>query len=172
MDFSQISIAVGALKTAKDIGQAALAFRDFNQTAAALTQINEQLLKAQDGLFAHNAQLMELQQRYYDTVEELRKAKESLAERGRYRLFEISDRVFVYEANIGASNGDVGDPNSMEPLHYVCQPCFDKGVKSVLRKHVYWGEVSLECPICKEKFATKDKEPVPDLNPSYRGDFY
>ena len=159
MDFSQISIAVGALKAAKEIGQAALAFRDFNETAGALTQINEQLLKAQDGLFAHNTQLMELQQKYHNAIDELRKAKEALAERGRYSLFEISDRVFVYRANVAMASAGGDGKGSSEPLHYVCQPCFDKGAKSVLRKYPFWSTIYLQCPTCHEKFATNDRVP-------------
>ncbi|WP_114240136.1 hypothetical protein [Dyella sp. C9] len=160
MDFSQISIAVGALKTAKEIGQAALAFKNFNETAGAIAQINEQLLKAQDGLFAHNSQLMELQQKYFEATEELRKLKEALAQRGRYSLFEISDRVFVYRVDGSPQNRGTGAPSSPEPLHYLCQPCFDKGAKSVLRKKNEWGVISLECPTCKEEFLTNDREPL------------
>jgi hypothetical protein len=39
-----------------------------------------------------------------------------------------------------------------EPHHYVCQPCFEKGIKSVLQKYEFYGAVSMECTVCKERF--------------------
>jgi hypothetical protein len=164
MDFSSISIAVSSLKTAKEIGQAALAFRDFNQTAGAITQINEQLLKAQDGLFAHNSQLMELQQKYFEATEELRKLKEALAERGRYSLFQLSPNVFVYRVNVSPDASGSGDPGATDPMHYLCQPCFDKGVKSVLQKQASFGIQTIDCSICGTKFRTGEEIPHPTLN--------
>jgi hypothetical protein len=163
MDFSSISVAVSSLKTAKEIGQAALAFRDFNQTAGAITQINEQLLKAQDGLFAHNSQLMELQQKYFEATEELRKLKEALAERGRYSLFQLSQGVIVYRVNVTPQDSGATDPSAAQPMHYLCQPCFDKGIKSVLQKQSSFGIQTIDCSVCGTKFRTGEEIPHPPL---------
>ena len=83
MDFALISTAVGSLKAAKDLGQAALGIRDFNQFASTISQINDQLLKAQESLFTHNAQLMQLQQDHFEARDELRKLRDAATERGR-----------------------------------------------------------------------------------------
>lgn len=151
MDLASISTAVSALKAAKDIGQAAVAFRDFNQAAGAIAQINEQLLKAQDSLFTHNAQLMELQQQHFEAREELRKLKEALAEKARYTLFEISPGEFVYRSDVVPQQGGSGEPGAAQPLHYLCQTCFDKGSKSVLQKP---GD-RLYCPLCKTAYGPR-----------------
>lgn len=148
MDLSSISIAVSSLMQAKEIGQAALAFRDFNETAGAITQINEKLLKAQDGLFAHNTQLMELQQKYFEATDELRKLKEAIAERGRYSLFEFTAGSFVYRVNVAPESSGTGDPGRAEPEHYVCQPCFDRGVKVVLQRRNSMGADYFDCNAC------------------------
>lgn len=159
MDFGLISIAGTAISTAKDIGKAAMGLRDFSQVAAAMSQINDQLLKAQDSLFAHNAQIMALQQENFEAREELRKLKEALAQRARYSLFELSSGVFVYRMNVTPQLGGPTNPGSPEPTHYVCQPCFDKGIKSILRKCNVFGSICMECTICKERFDTGDTEP-------------
>lgn len=90
MDISLVTGAYASLKAAKDIGSALLEVRDFNQTAAKVAQLNDLLLKAQDSLFAHNAQLLELQGEHLETSQKLRKLEETLAERARYTLFEIT----------------------------------------------------------------------------------
>lgn len=154
MDLSLIGAMATAITSAKQLATSALAIRDFNEMAAVVSQLNEQLLKAQESLFSHNTELLGLQQKQFETAEELRKLKEALAERGRYTLFELSDRVFVYQMNVVPALGEASDPVGKEPLHYLCQPCFDKGIKSVLQKYDFYGSISLECKICKERFST------------------
>jgi hypothetical protein len=163
MDYSLVSAAVTAMSVAKELGKAALGIRDFNEIATVMAQLNDHLLKAQEALFAHNAQLLALQQEQFETTKELREVKEALAQRGRYALVELSDRVFVYRVNVAPIGGDVSDPLATEPLHYVCQSCFDKGIKSVLQKHRFYGAVSLTCPVCKGDFPTGTSEPYRTL---------
>ena len=148
-----ITGAIGSINLAKDIGKTLLAVRDFNEVAPVVAKLNDELLKAQDALFRHNTELLALQQKQFEITEELRKAKKSLAERGRYTLVEVSDRMFAYRVNIAPVSGDVSNPIPAQVLHHLCQPCFDKGIKAVLKMHTILGGATslLECPICKEK---------------------
>lgn len=100
MDWTLVTSTFSSLKAAKEIGEGALALRDFNQASIAIAKINEQLLKAQESLFTHNSQLMELQQQYFEAREELRKLKETKSERERYALFELSTNNLVYRVNL------------------------------------------------------------------------
>lgn len=159
MDVSDITGAISALTTAKQLAQGALALREFNDSAGAIAQINEQLLKAQERLFAHNAQLMQLQQEHFETSKELGKLKEALAERGRYSLFELSPHIFVYRVNVTPELGGAVDPRGTEPQHYVCQPCFDKGIKHVLQGLNHFGSLYLVCGGCKSRYFTGEKVP-------------
>lgn len=159
MDLSAVSAVVSAISASKDLAKAAIGVRDFNEMAPVIAQLNDQLLKAQDAMFKFNAQLMTLQQENFEATEELRKLKETLAERGRYSLIELSDRVFVYQVNVAPGAGEVGNPVGAQPLHHLCQPCFDKGVKSVLQKSSFYGSISLECSICEKKYSTGLTEP-------------
>lgn len=144
MDYALISTAFTALSHAKQLGEAMVGVRDFNKVASTVADINGQLLKAQESLFTHNAQLGELQAKYYEACEELRKLKETLAERGRYQLFQLSPGVFVYRASEAPS----------ELQHFLCQPCFDSGKKAVLQKNRKYGTITIDCPLCKQEFRT------------------
>lgn len=159
MDYSLIAAANSALTAAKELGRAAMGIRDFNEVAAKISAINDLLLKAQDSLFAHNAQLHALQQEKFDMANRLRELEEKLADRGRYSLVEISDRTFVLGCNQGEKVSGDSALGAVEPKHYICQPCFAKGIKSVLQKDSFYGAIRLECPICKGTFPTGENEP-------------
>lgn len=153
MDFSLISAAVNSLRLAKDIGSAAVELRDFNQMAGEFAKMNGELLKAQDALFAHNASLLELHGKYADACDELRKMKDALNERGRYALFEIGAGKFAYRLKVGGAGEAVAVPGADEPMHYLCQPCFDAGRKMVLRLYPNAADgPGAECPQCAKYF--------------------
>jgi hypothetical protein len=153
MDFSLISAAVTSLRAAKDIGTAAIELRDWNQMVGELTKMNGELLKAQDALFAHNASLLELHGKYADACNELRKMKDALNERSRYALFEIGAGKFAYRLKVGGTGEAPFVPGADEPMHYLCQPCFDAGRKMVLQLYLDAadGPVAM-CPHCKHFF--------------------
>ncbi len=153
MDFSLVSGAVASITAAKEIGKAALGLRDFNQMAAQISEMNARLLDAQESLFAHNTQLLALQQQHFETTQKLAEVEKALAEKGRYTLFEIVPGSFAYRADGGPSATHGGNPVTAEPEHYICQPCFDgpDRRKVTLRLHptskhiVGWWH----CPVCK-----------------------
>jgi hypothetical protein len=148
MDLSMISAAASAITVSKELAKAALGVRDFNEMAPVVAKLNEQLLKAQESLFGHQAQLLTLQQEHFETTEKLRKVEKALAERGRYTLIELSPGNLVYTANVTPVDGDAINPARAEPPHHVCQPCFDKGTKAVLRRSVFYGAEDWTCPVC------------------------
>lgn len=154
MDFSLITGAISSLGTAKKLADAALDVRDFNNAATAIAQITEQLLDAQQRLLAHNAALLELQQEHFEATKELRKLREALAERERYSLFELSPDVFVYRVDVPPQLGGTTEPGDPKPKHYLCQRCFDKGVKSVLQGLSKVGRITLTCTECNTQFPT------------------
>ncbi|KLD63906.1 hypothetical protein [Dyella japonica] len=152
MDLALINTAVTSLAHIRQLGEAMKDIRDFNLVAAQVAEINSQLLKAQESLFAHSAQMHELQAKYREVSDELRKANEALAERGKYHLHELSPGVFVYRCGEGE-----------QPVHHLCQPCFDKGTKAVLQRHNRWGAISIDCPICNKQFHTGEHVSMPEL---------
>lgn len=160
MDLSLITSAFRSIGAAKELTQAMIGVRDFNMVATTVAQINEQLLKAQDALFTHNADMSELQQQNLQLLQELRAIKELVAQRGRYALFEITKGSFVYRLKTVQSVSHDGDPVAPEPDHCVCQRCFDNGIKVVLQRSVVWGVVSLQCGGCQGSYETAEREPT------------
>lgn len=153
MDFSLIAAAVNSLRLAKEIGAAAVELRDWNQVAAEFAKMNGELLKAQDALFAHNAALLELHGKYADACDELRKLKQALDERSRYALFEIGAGKFAYRLKVGSTGQALAVPGGNEPMHYLCQPCFDAGRKRVLQLYPdAVGGPGAMCPRCDKYF--------------------
>lgn len=159
MDFSLIGAASTAISSAREFGKAALAVRDFNQMADIVSKLNDQILKAQDALFTHNAQLLTLQNEHIQTAQKLREMEEALAERGRYTLFELSPGVFAYRMNVLPVASEMSDPLPAEPVHYVCQPCFDKRVKAVLQRH---SVTAVRCPVCATIYSLQTPSNRPD----------
>ncbi len=144
MDFSVVTAAMSALTTAKTLGQTLVGLRDFNESAAVVAQLNGELLRAQESLFSLSGQLNELQQENFRTAQELRDLRERLTDRARYALHDIANGVFVYRSNGLTAEGD------REPVHYLCQPCFDKGTKAVLIGGISVNRVENHvCPVCK-----------------------
>lgn len=157
MDFSLIGAAATSLGIAKDLAKAAIGVRDFNAQAATIAQMNEQILKAQDALFIHSANMNELQQKHFETLEKLRAMEKLIAERGRYSLFEISKGVFVYRSVAGEYVGHDGNPIPAQPDHYVCQRCFDKGIKSVLSRSANSYLITHRCTECGTHYLEQER---------------
>lgn len=155
MDISYISATVSALNAAKDLARAAVGVRDFNAWAATVSQLNDQILKAQDSLFSHQSQLIALQEELREAKERLRLAEKVVEERGRYDLVELSPGVFVYR-----SNG--GDRETMAGAHHLlCQPCFDAGRKVVLMRRESAGAIYHVCPLCRVEYLEEKKPYTP-----------
>jgi hypothetical protein len=154
MDFSMMSAAASAITVSKELAKAAIGIRDFNEMASVIAKLNEQLLKAQEGLFAHQAQLLVIQQQHADANEKVRKLEKALAERGRYSLVEVTAGYFAYRSKTAPMGDNVGEPISSEPIHHVCQRCFDSGVKCVLQRVPYaYGGAYLTCGNCHLEIA-------------------
>lgn len=169
MDLTSIITALSSLNVAKDAAQAALAVRDFNAASSAIARITDELIKAQQGLLAQNAVMAELQLELAKKRDELAELKKAADERARYSLVELSEGVFVYRLNQGQEGGQISGPNGPEPIHHLCQTCFDQGIKSVLQQATRLGLVTIDCNKCGKHFATGEKRPMPDL--SFRADF-
>ncbi|NED64217.1 hypothetical protein G3I15_25095 [Streptomyces sp. SID10244] len=149
MDFSSIATAIASLKSAQELAAATLGVRDFNQSAAAIAQINEKLLAAQQGLLAHNTMLLQLQSEYFEATKELRELKESISQKTGYDLFDLGGGVIVYRANLAPEQAGTGHPGAAKPQHYLCQPCYDQNIRIILQPH---GEDRLRCSGCQNTY--------------------
>ena len=144
MDPNSLMAAFASLDMARRAVGAAIDIRDFNKAATELAKLNDALLTAQNALLSQNATLFEMQREKFETAEELRKLREAMTERQSYSLFKLPTGCFVYRVNQPPQESGTAEPFGTEPMHYLCQHCFDKGVKAVLQPN---GEF-LNCPHC------------------------
>lgn len=149
MDWSAIGGITASIGAARDIAKGMAAMRDtalINEKTAALL---EQLLKAQEGLLAHNSALLQLQQDHFEACEKLRKLEEAASERGRYSLFELTPGNLAYRVNIAPKESGSDQPGGAEPLHYLCQSCYDNGRKVVLQyRNLHIHGDTWTCSVC------------------------
>lgn len=135
MDIASITGALSGAVQSVGLAKAALGVRDFNAAALELAKLHEQLLGAQQQLLTQGATLLTLQAENRDLSEELRKLRDRIAEKGRYELVDLGGGQFVYRSV------------ESQPVHYLCQGCFDAGAKSVLQ----WGS-RWHCNRCKNAY--------------------
>ncbi|HEL3791737.1 TPA: hypothetical protein UMT86_001371 [Stenotrophomonas maltophilia] len=157
MDMASIGTAFSAIDLIRKGLVAAVEVRDFNKAATELAKLNEALISAQTALLAQNSALFDLQREKFESAEKLRKLEEALTERGRYSLVELADGYFAYLANVTPKQSGTLQPGCTEPVHYICQPCFDGGKKGVLQRYARYGSVHLRCPICTNEVDTGER---------------
>ncbi len=141
MDLASIQAAFAALKMAKDLGTAALELRDFNAAAAAISNINAQLLKAQESLFDSQGSMFSMQSENQRLQEEVRQLKAAQDLRAKYEPVSLMPGQFVYRLKESPAN-----------LQYFCQPCLDvrkHEVTLVRREHPSIRFVDYACTECK-----------------------
>lgn len=122
---AEISAGLSSLKAAKDIVQGLNA-------AATQTSINEVkielqglLLDANQGLFAAQAAQAETAERIRQLEQQIVELENWKSEKQRYQLSAIGSVGFAYTPKEGMERG--------EPMHWLCQPCFDSGHKTALQ---------------------------------------
>jgi hypothetical protein len=116
--------------------------RDLSKIGAIQVELNQRILDVQSALLEMQEKLAAKAQAFDELKTHARELEEAARDRERYVLFPIMPGAFVYRLRDGV------EPS--EPVHYVCQTCFDKGVKSVLtlERHSY-GATYQTCPACR-----------------------
>lgn len=150
IDLGSLSIIATSLGMARQLAGAAVEIRDFNKLAATVSQINSELLKAQDGMLSLQAGMFALQQEHFETTKQLSELKKAMAQRDSYALVELGHRTFAYRKKDVPHEGGANEPSSAEPEHYICQPCFDgPGQRIVVLRSGQRGW--LQCSVCKSE---------------------
>lgn len=139
----EISDAMAAFNAILELAKTAVSARDSAKIEEALTDMKvkylaamESSLKLHGEIATLKGRLMVSKQLLLDTQAELDELKKSLAERENYLLYEIDSGIFCYRYE------PVTDQKKTA-LHYLCQPCWDQGKKSILRK---FTDTRFTCP--------------------------
>lgn len=133
-----------SLKACIDMLKTANASRDDRMIQSAtdeLIQRHSDLTLSFAKLTAENSQLI-----LANTAleKEMATLRVKLDEKANYALYEIEPGRFCYRYE--PANG------SVTPNHYLCQPCYEKGLRSILRDHRSSGGMGLECVENKAHF--------------------
>lgn len=138
---SAISLTSGLLGAAKT----AIAARDEAKAQQAIADVQMKLLDVSTAALSLIQTNISLTDEIRLLKDENKQLQMKASEREGYTLSEISSGVYAYKSKPSEEGTD-------PPLHYMCQPCYDKGVKSVLRLHRHdadqWTAVhrSWHCP--------------------------
>lgn len=144
MAVAEISAAITAFSTLKDLAIGLVGERDRQKAAAIEVEFTNKLIEAQTHVMQLLGTVIEQQGRISALEQRLRDIEAAQAEKERYVLAKLGTgrEFFAYRLRPGAElkNG------VSEVEHFVCQPCFDAGKKVVLDGNGagYWG-----CSVCK-----------------------
>lgn len=119
-----ISSALSSAKAAFDILSTSIAARDEAKIQAALTDLQRKHTELTASAMAHIEKAFNLQSDLLKAKDEISKLKTEINQKESYDLFEVASGKFCCKSNKEGS-----------PLHYLCQPCWDRGIKSVLQLH-------------------------------------
>lgn len=140
-----IPLITANLSAAYTVIKGLLDVRDTQKLSTVQSQLTERILHAQAHVADLLSVLMEKTVLCAKLEERVRELEGEKLERLRYELAEI------------ASGGDLAyrlkpsgalTERPSEPPHFICQRCFDQGVKIVLQKSNAWGTETFTCSAC------------------------
>ena len=146
---AELSSLTTALSVAKDLGGALLNERDRQKAAAIQADLTDKIVQAQIQLTQVLGTIIEKDGLIQTLAQRVRELEAEQAEKSRYRLAKIGvvGQQFAYELRPAAELVERSD----EPAHFLCQPCFDTGKKSVLQLRGHFAH----CGLCSSTIQTE-----------------
>ncbi|WP_156382463.1 hypothetical protein [Acidovorax sp. Leaf160] len=156
---AEISSLTTALAAAKELGAALLKERDSQKATTIQVDLTDKIVQAQLQLTQILGSVIEKDGRIQALTERVRVLEGEQSEKARYRLAKVGTigEFFAYQLRPAAELTERAD----EPTHFLCQPCFDGGKKSVLHKL----DLLVKCSVCS---STTQVEPAPPSQPIRR----
>jgi hypothetical protein len=131
---SEAMAGASALKTAFDMAKALKDISDATIRNAAVIELQEKILSAQEAQFALVKRVDSLEKE----VATLNAQRDQL---NRYELKDLGANTFAYALKSSEAKG--------EPFHLACPSCFQKGQRSILQfSHKESGQDWYDCLIC------------------------
>mgnify|MGYP000184381863 CR=1 FL=1 len=122
----EIAAAFSGLKTAFELLKLGVAARDDGKIQAATLDMSARLLDAHQVALDMADRCGALQDRLHTAEAHARELERKADERRLYVLAPLGAGAFAYAAKDESGPGYRGQ-------HYLCQPCYDQGIKAVLR---------------------------------------
>jgi hypothetical protein len=121
----EITGALTAARTLADLAKTALDARDAAKATAAVIELQSKLVDATSAALAMAEKAYALQASLSEAQREKAEIEAKVKDRGMYTLHELRPGAFAYTVKPGE--------DGTQPVHYLCQACYDKGVKAMLR---------------------------------------
>ncbi|MER2537658.1 MAG: hypothetical protein ABTQ26_00300 [Azonexus sp.] len=121
----EIGAAISSLSAAFGIAKSAMEARDEVKAQAAIADFNAKHIALSMAALDLVEKLNTLLRTNHDLETKIAEHQRKTGERDNYSLHELAPGRFAYRFKPADVSGD--------PVHYVCQLCYDKGIKSVLR---------------------------------------
>jgi len=146
-----IPLLISSLAAAKDMAALLVDERDRQKAVAIQIQLTEKILQAQAQLAEVLGAVIEKDAATVRLAERCRELEAAQSEKARYQLAELmpGGHVFAYRLRARRELTERQD----EVPHFLCQPCFDGGHKSVLAKADSMGRWVYSCRLCKCKWS-------------------
>ena len=141
----EIGAALTSAKTLYDTARAAMEARDDAKLKTAMVELQGKLHDATQAAITSISEAMTLQKDLRAAQDELAEIKRKQADRERYALTQLpgEGKQFAFARKPSAEGDD-------EPPHYLCQGCYDKGIKAVLQGGDFYNTKTYDCPNCKQ----------------------
>lgn len=149
------SLLVSSVSSALELGRLLVNERDRQKAAAIQTDLTDKLIQAQAQVSQVLGAIIEKDGLIQSLVERVRELEAKQTERARYQLAKLGTvgDFFAYRLRPATELVERSD----EPAHFLCQPCFDAGKKSVLRL----AGSTAHCSLCKSTVHTTPGTPMP-----------
>jgi len=151
-----ISTILSALTSAREWAGLIADERDRQKLATIQINLTNQIIEAQVKLSQVLASVIEKDALIQSLTERCRKLEADQTQKARYQLAKLGTgrQFFAYQLRPAAELLE----NQGEIPHFLCQPCFDAGKKSVLvhNGYGYWL-----CSLCKVGYQVEPRGPLP-----------
>jgi superfamily II helicase len=127
-DALAIAGMIQSFKTMTDLGKALLGMRDAALIREKVIELNGEILSAQAGALATQADQAALLKHVHELEKEVTDLKAWNAEKQKYELTKASPYADVFAYVLKDDSG------SSEPHHYICPKCYEDRIKSILQK--------------------------------------
>jgi len=141
MDFASAISGVGSML---QIATTAIQARDDSKAKQAIADVQMKLFELLTAALSMTEKNISLLNEVMDLQEKLQAIESKNNERSGYVLVQVTPGSWAYESR-SSSEGEGSQ------AHHLCQPCYDKGTKSILRRmEEAFGIKFMQCPENKD----------------------
>lgn len=145
--YTEISAAIQSAKSLAELLKAAKSLANYNELAAAVSEVNSKLMEA-------TAVALKSQERHAELLGRVNELEHELAEIK--RVHDQSKNYTLHKFETGALAYVLEEEVAGTPQHYICAKCADSGTHSKLQPA---GNCYLQCHTCSAKIQHKFASP-------------